>query len=52
MLNSKFYKQVDGCSMRGPLSVIFSNIYMSKRERTVVEPTIPQYYKIFADNIK
>ena len=28
MLNSNFYKQIDGCTMGGPLSVIFSNIYM------------------------
>ena len=33
MLSSKFYKQVDGCSMRGPLSVIFPDIYMTKTER-------------------
>ena len=36
MLNSKFYKQVDGCSLGGPLSVIFSDIYMTKTERKVV----------------
>ena len=51
MFNSKFYKQVDGCSMRGPLSVIFSDIYMTKTERKVVEPTKPQFYKRFVDDI-
>ena len=50
-LNSKFYKQVDGCSMGGPLSVIFSDIYMTKTERKVVEPTKPQFYKRFVDDI-
>ena len=51
MLNSKFYKQVDGCSMGGPLSVIFSDIYMTKTERKVVEPIKPQFHKRFVDNI-
>ena len=51
MLNSKFYKQVDGCSMGGPLSVIFSDIYMTKTERKVVQPTKPQFYKRFIDII-
>ena len=26
----KFYKQVDGCAMGGPLSIILSDIYMAK----------------------
>ena len=25
--NRKFYKQIDGCTMEGPLSVTFSDIY-------------------------
>ena len=32
MLNSNFYKQIDGCTMDGPLSLIFSDIYMTKTE--------------------
>ena len=32
MLNSNFYKQIDGCAMDGPLSLIFSDIYMTKTE--------------------
>ena len=51
MINSKFYKQVDGCSMGGPLSVIFSDIYMTKTERKVFEPTKPQFCKRFVDDI-
>ena len=51
MLNSKFYKQVDRCPMGGPLSVIFSNIYITKTEGKVVEPTKPQFYKRFVDDI-
>ena len=37
--------------MGGPLSVIFSDIYMTKTERIVVEPTKPQFYKRFVDDI-
>ena len=51
MFDSKFYRQVDGCSMGGPLSVIFSDIYMTKTERIVVEPTKPQFYNRFVDDI-
>ena len=51
MLNLKFYKQVDECSMGGPLSVILSNIYMTRTERKVVEPTKLHFYKRFVDDI-
>ena len=51
MLNSNFYKQIDGCTMGGPLSVIFSDIYMTKTEEEVLKPTNPSFYKRFVDNI-
>ena len=51
MLNSKFYKQVDGCSMGGPQSVIFTEIYMTRTDRKVVEPTKSQFCKRFVDDI-
>ena len=51
MLNSNFYKQIDGCTMGGPLSVIFSDIYMTKTEEEVVKPTNPSFYKSFVDDI-
>ena len=51
MLNSKFYKQVDGCSMGGPHSVIFTEIYMTRTDRKVVGPTKPQFCKRFVDDI-
>ena len=28
IFTSSFYKQIDGCTMGGPLSVIFSDIYI------------------------
>ena len=37
--------------MGGPLSVIFSDIYMTKTERKVVEPTKSKFYKRFVDDI-
>ena len=57
MFNSTFYKQVEGCSMGGTvifsitLSVIFYDIYMTNLERKIVEPTKPQFYKTFVDDI-
>ena len=51
MFNSKIYKQIDRCSMEGEHSVIFSNIYITKTERKVVEPPKQQFYKRFVDDI-
>ena len=48
---SNFYKQTDDCTMGGPLSVIFSDIYMTKTEREVVNPSKPKFYKRFVDDI-
>ena len=51
MLNSNFYKQIDGCTMGRPISVIFSDIYMTKTGEEVVKPTNPSFYKRFVDDI-
>ena len=37
--------------MGGPLSVIFSDIYMTKTELEVVNPSKPKFYKRFVDII-
>ena len=50
-INNKFYKQVDGCTMGGPLSVTFSDIYMAKLENEVVVPIKPIFYKRYVDDI-
>ena len=51
-LNSNFFKEIDGCAMRGPLSVIFSNIYITKtEEEEVVKPTNPSFYERFVHDI-
>ena len=49
--NSRFLKQVDGCTMGGPLSVTFSDIYMVKMENDVVIPSKPIFYCRFVDKI-
>ena len=41
----KFYKQVNGCVTRGPLSVTISNIYMAKMEDDIVEEYQSKFYK-------
>ena len=37
--------------MGGPLSVIFSNIYVTKTEEEVVKLTNPSFYTKFVDDI-
>ena len=53
MFDDKFYRQKDGCTMGGPLSVIMSNIFMTKLklENDVVVPTNPQLYKRYVADI-
>ena len=55
-LNSRFLKQVDDCTMGGPLSVTFSDNYMVKMEKDIVIPSnivIPStiFYCRFVDDI-
>ena len=45
MFTFDLYKQTDGCTMGGPLSV------MTKTEREVVSPSNPKFYKRFMDDI-
>ena len=47
----RFLKEVDGCTMGGPLSVTFSDIYMVKMENDIVTPSKPVFYCRFGDNI-
>ena len=49
--NSRFLKQVDGCTMGGVLSVTFSDIYMVKIENDVLTPSKPIIYHRFVDDI-
>ena len=51
MFDDKFYKQKEGCTMGGPLSVIISDIFMTKLEKKVVSPYKPAFYKRYVDDI-
>ena len=49
--NQCFYKQIDGCKMGGPLSVILADIHMVRTENEVVKPMKPSFYKRFVDDV-
>ena len=52
IFNTKFYRQIDGCTMGGPLSVVFSDIFMTKMEKNAIKsPRKPLFYKRFVDDI-
>ena len=51
LFNNNFYKQIDGCSMGGPISVTLSDIFMIKMENDVVIPTKPIFYFRYVDDI-
>ena len=51
IFQSNFYKQIDGCTMGGPLSVIIADIFMTKLEEAVVKPLEPKFYKRYVDDI-
>ena len=50
IFRGQYFKQIDGCTMGGPLSVILSDIYMTKLEETVVIPAEPKFCKRFIDD--
>ena len=43
--NYKLFKQTDGCTIGGPLSVTLSDIHMIRMETDVVVPIRPIFYK-------
>ena len=49
--NQHFYKQIDGCAMGGPLSVILTDIHMVRTENEVVKPMNPSLYKRFVHDL-
>ena len=49
-VNSHLIKQIDGCPMGGPVSVIFSDIFICKMEDDVVVPAKPIFYKCHVDD--
>ena len=49
--NRQLLKQVEGCTMGGPLSVTFPEIPMIRMENDVVIPLKPIFYRRFVDDI-
>ena len=49
--NSRFFRQVDGCTMGRPLSVTFSDIYIVKMENDILTPSKPIFYHRYAGDI-
>ena len=48
--NNCLIKQIDGCPVGGPISVVFSDIYMCKMQEDVVKPLKPIFYKRSVDD--
>ena len=49
-VNENLYKQVDGMTMGGPLSVVFANCFLNKMEHEVVNPTKPIFHRRYVDD--
>ena len=49
--NQNLFKQTEGCSVRGPLSVTLADIHMIRTEKDIVTPLKPIFYKRFVDDI-
>ena len=50
-IEGNFFKQIDGCTMGGPLSVTLSDIFMVKMENEIVSPINPIFYQRYVDDI-
>ena len=48
-VNSKLIKQICGCQMGGPISLVFTDIYISRMEKNIVVPMKSQFYKRYVD---
>ena len=50
LANNHLIKQIDGSPMGGPISVVFSDIYVCKMEDDIVKPLKPIFYKCYVDD--
>ena len=50
-MNTSFFIQTDGCTIGEPFSVIFSEIFMTKIENDIVNPTKPIFDRSYVDGI-
>ena len=48
-VNGMLSKQIDSCSMSGPVFVVFSDINICKMEFDVVAPGMPLFYKYYVE---
>ena len=48
--DQNLFKQTEGCSLGGPLSVTLADIHMTRTEKDIT-PLKPILYKIFVDDI-
>ena len=44
LADGKLIRQVDGCPMGGPISVVLSNIFCVKMEFDIVKPLKPKVF--------
>ena len=49
-VNNWLIKQIDGCPMGGPISVIFTDIFVSKMEEHIVAPMKPPFSERYVDD--
>ena len=49
--NENLFKQAEGCSMGGSLTVTLADIHMIRTEKDIVTPLKPIFYKRFVDDI-
>ena len=47
-INNRLIKEIDGCPMDGPISVVFSDIYVCKVQKEIA--TNPVFYKRYVDD--
>ena len=49
--SQNLFRQAEGCSSGGPLSVTFADIHMIRTEKDIVTPLKSIFYKLFLDDI-
>ena len=49
-VNNRLIKQIDGCPMGGPISVVFPDINVPKMEEDIVTPMKPHFCKRYVDD--
>ena len=47
--NDSLIKQIDRCPIGGPISVVFSDMYMCKTDEDILKPLKPLFYKCYVD---